>query len=70
MDPMSGDPTYVRLRHAELLAAAAEHRLARTCRRWRRPPLALRVYTRLWWAGRPRVTAWAPALLDPADPRC
>lgn len=57
------DPQYGHLRHEELLAAAAGHRLARACRR-PRPPLALRLYARLWWAGRPRVETWPRALGD------
>ncbi len=55
----------VRLRAAQLHADAAEFRLARSCRRpGRRPGLALRLYARLWWASRPRVGSWSPALLD------
>lgn len=57
------DPQYGHLRHEDLLAAAAEHRSARACRR-PRAPLALRLYARLWWASRPRVETWPPALLD------
>lgn len=55
------------LRAAELQAAAAAHRLARTCRRDRRPALPVRLYARLWWASRPRAATWAPALFD-SDP--
>ncbi len=54
-----------RLRGEQLQAEAAEFRLARACRRSRRRPgLALRLYARLWWASRPRVESWSPALLD------
>lgn len=59
MDPQAGH-----LRHEDLLASAVEHRRARACRR-PRPPPALRLDTRLWWAGRrPRVETWPRALLD------
>ncbi|WP_300019279.1 hypothetical protein [Pseudonocardia sp.] len=57
------DPHHGHLRHEELLAAAAEHRLARTCRR-PRAPLLVRLYVRLWWASRPRVGTWPRMLLD------
>lgn len=57
------DPTYGHLHREELLAASAEHRLARTCRR--RPSPALRLYMRVWWASRPRVETWPRALLEP-----
>lgn len=57
------DPQYGHLRHEDLLATAAEHRRARACRR-HRAPLALRLYTQLWWASRPRVETWPRALLD------
>jgi hypothetical protein len=57
----------VRLHRRELEAAAAAHRLARECRRARdgRPSPLLRLYARLWWASRPRVTAWTPGLFGP-----
>ncbi|MHA6785055.1 hypothetical protein ACVGOW_29290 [Pseudonocardia saturnea] len=58
------DPTYGHLRREQLLAAAAEHRLGRTCRP-PRAPLALRLCARVWWASRPRVETWPRALLEP-----
>lgn len=62
---MNGHEHLARPRAAQLHAGAAEYRLARTCRRSRRRPgLALRLYARLWWASRPRVESWSPALLD------
>lgn len=55
---------YLRLRRAELEAAAAADRRARACTPAGRPSLALRLYARLWWASRPRAAAWAPGLFD------
>lgn len=53
----------VRLHRAELLDAAERHRLARAvARARRRPSPVVRLYARLWWAGRPR--RWTVALFD------
>lgn len=59
MNPMDGHAAAAAFRRLELERAAAEHRLARSCRPARTgPSLVLRLYTRLWWASRPRVDAW------------
>jgi hypothetical protein len=47
----------VQLRSAELQAEAAAHRRARS---FRRPSPLVRLYTRLWWASRPRAVSWGP----------
>ena len=52
------------LRGADLRAEAAAHRLAREL--GRRPPVAMRLYSRLWWAARPRAATWSPAPLPSA----
>lgn len=52
-----------RLRHDELVADATAARLARRCRRPRRPSPVLRLYARLWWASRPRAERWTADLL-------
>ncbi len=52
-----------RLRHDELVAAAAADRLARRSRGPRRPGPLLRLYARLWWASRPRAERWTGELL-------
>jgi hypothetical protein len=52
-----------RARHAELVAEADRARLAARCRGPRRPGPLVRLYARLWWASRPRASAWAGALL-------
>ncbi|TQM42816.1 hypothetical protein [Pseudonocardia cypriaca] len=67
MDPIAHTSQLVRLRRRELEAAAAAHRLARQCRRapGGRPSRLLRLYARLWWASRPRASAWTPGLFGP-----
>jgi len=52
------------LRAEELRRAADEHRLGARVERPARPSLMLRLYTRAWWASRPRAERWTPMLLD------
>ena len=52
------------LRAAELRSAADAHRLRVLVDRPARPSLLLRLYTRVWWASRPRAERWTPMLLD------
>ena len=52
------------LRAEELRRAAEEHRIGMLAARSARPSLLLRLYTRAWWASRPRAKRWAPMLLD------
>ena len=58
MDP-HGHLAY--LRAADLRRDAEEHRRHALPPR---PSLLLRLYTRAWWASRPRASRWAPLLLD------
>ena len=51
--------------HAQELRRVADERRLRRLATHRRPSLLMRVYARLWWASRPRVGSWAPALVDP-----
>jgi hypothetical protein len=66
VDPLAH---HAHLWRRELEAAAAAHRLARDCTRAARaaarPSLVLRLYSRLWWASRPRAAAWTPGLFGP-----
>ncbi len=61
IDPY-GHLAYVRA--DELRRAADEHRLRVLAERPARPSLLLRLYTRVWWASRPRAERWTPMLLD------
>jgi DNA-nicking Smr family endonuclease len=61
MTPMDPHARLAAIRGAEYEADAAHHRRVRTARRaGRGPSPVLRLYTRLWWASRPRVAAWGP----------
>jgi hypothetical protein len=53
------------LRAADLQRAADEHRRHLLATAPRGPSLLLRLYTRAWWASRPRAERWAPSLLPP-----
>ncbi|MHA6617243.1 hypothetical protein [Pseudonocardia sp. DLS-67] len=65
MHPFAHEMHIVQARRRELEAAAAAHRLARSCARRSRPSPVLRLYARLWWASRPRAAAWTPGLFGP-----
>jgi len=52
------------LRAEELRRAAEQHRMRMLAGRPARPSLLLRLYTRAWWASRPRAERWTPMLLD------
>jgi hypothetical protein len=61
MNPMDSHVAAAALHRRELERAAAEYRRARGCRPARPGPSPLlRLYTRLWWASRPRAGAWGP----------
>jgi hypothetical protein len=62
MTPMDGHAELAAIRRTELEAAAVRHRRERALHRADRGPSpVLRLYARLWWASRPRVSAWGPA---------
>jgi hypothetical protein len=59
MTTTDGHAAMAAARRSELEEAAAHYRRQRAVRSATRGPSALlRLYTRLWWATRPRVDAW------------
>jgi hypothetical protein len=60
MTPTDGHAAFAAARRTELEEAAAHYRRQRAVRAAARGPSPLlRLYSRVWWASRPRVDAWA-----------
>jgi hypothetical protein len=61
MIPIDAHAALAAARRTELEETAAQHRRQRAVRAATRGPSPLlRLYTRLWWASRPRADAWGP----------